>query len=63
MDSFEHTGNISVRDNFITGRREILYGGKVVGFYSAEMVKILNENSPDAQPPFGFYIERVDENG
>lgn len=62
MDSFEHTGNISVRDNFITGRREVLYGDKVVEFYSAEMVGIINKQFPGIQPPFGFFIEVTDGN-
>lgn len=62
MDNFIHERADNVRDNYITGRREILFRDKVVEFYSAEMVKILNENNPSTQPPFGFFIEEEDGN-
>lgn len=62
MNNFIHERANNVRDNDITGRREVLFGGKVVEFYSAEMVKILNENNPGTQPPFGFFIEKEDGN-
>ena len=62
MNNFIHEEDKSVRDNYITGRREVLFRGKVVEFYSAEMVKILNESNPGTQPPFGFFIEKEDGN-
>lgn len=58
MYNFVHERADNVRDNYITGRREILFGDKVVESYSAEMVKMLNESNPGIQPPFGFFIEK-----
>ncbi len=62
MSHFIHKRATNVRDNYITGRREILYGDKVVESYSAEIIEIINENYPGTQPPFGFFIEKEDGN-
>lgn len=62
MNNFIHERADNVRDNYITGRREVLYGDKVVEFYSAEMVGIINKQFPGIQPPFGFFIEVTDGN-